>query len=227
MIVTRDDIILSSLRTLGILGLTQQPVGSLMTNASLALNMMIKQWMAKGVTLWKIGEVVVTMAASTRSYLLGPTTETTRPLRVLDQGNFIRNISAQFDVPITLLGRDDYMIYGNKFTPGIPNSIWYDPQLGDGVLYVYPCPVDNSREVHLMCQLPYDDIAQAADSPNFPEEWFSPLKWGLAREYLTEAGVDERTEARVEARYKEFVTDGLNFSVDEASTYFTYDNRSR
>lgn len=315
--ITRNELIKSSLRAAGKIGLTQTPTSELYSVASEALNIMIKQWMAKGVTLWKIQEVVVTLVPSVNKYPLGPTAgylssipvltggtgyngsstltfsapvafsgftgvtatgtlilasgvvvgvtitnpgsgyqpgfptvtlgapgsgatfgtpvlvgkTVQRPLRVLDQGNYIRNLATSpnyLDTPITLLGRNEYEMYGSKFSLGVVNSIFYDPQLGNGQLYVYTnVASDIQRELHLFCQLPFEDMDQAATAPDFPQEWFAPLKWGLTRDLIIELGADETTERRVEKRYAEVMGEGFNNSVDEASAYFTYDSRVR
>lgn len=316
--VTRNSIINAALRVTGDLGSTQIATNEQITFGSEALNIMIKQWMAKGVTLWKIQEVLVELVPSVNKYPLGPTagyvssvpvltggaaytlgslltfsapaafsgftgvtatgtlqlsggvvtgvtitnpgagyqpgfptisigapgagatfgepvlvgTTVPRPMRVLDQGNFIRNLATPpnyLDTPVTLLGRNEYEMYGSKFSLGVVNSIFYDPQLTNGQLYVYTNVADDSvdRELHLFCQLPFEDMDEAATAPDFPQEWFSVLKWGLARELVPESGTDEVTERRIESRYAEAIADGFNNSVDEASAYFTYDSRSR
>lgn len=157
--------------------------------------------------------------------VVGKTIE--RPLRILDQGNYIRIISSNNDTPIAMISKTDYNIYGYKASTGIPNSIYYDPQMGNGQLYVYPTPADSTRELHLFAQMPIVDMLLAGDVPDFPQEWFLALKFGLARELLVEYGADQATEARIERRYMEVVPELLEFSVEEASAYFTYDNRGR
>jgi len=317
--VNRNEIINAALRATGKIGLTQTVPAELTINASQAFNIMIKQWMAKGVTLWKIREVIVALVPNINKYPLGPTaayvssvpvltggaaytsgsqvlfsapvafsgwtgtaasgvlellagvvtgvtitsggggytednppimtvgapgsgatfgdpvlagTTVQRPMRVLDQGNFIRDLSTPpnyRDVSINLLARTDYEMYGSKFSLGVVNSIFYDPQLTNGQLYVYTNVADDSvdRELHLFCQLPFEDMDEATTTPDFPQEWFAPLKWGLARELVTELGCDETTERRIKEHYQETLSDGLNNSVDEASAYFTYDTRGR
>lgn len=228
--VTRNDIINAALRVVGVLGLTQTASATDITNATQALQLMLKNWAVKGTTLWKISELSVPLVADTRTYQIGPTATgtgavvTDRPLKVLDQGNFIRN-SDNEDTPITLLGRSDYEMYGSKLTTGIVNSIFYDPQLTNGVLSVYPTPSDSTRTLHLFVQTQYADMDSASSAPDFPQEWYAALKWGLARELVIEYGVDETTERRIERRYEECVPELLTASVDEGSAFFTYNNR--
>lgn len=236
--VTRDDIIKAAMRVTGKLGPTQAPNANQISFASQALNILVKEWMSKGATLWKIQEIIVALAANTSKYLLGPSATgatdpsgapfLVRPLRILDQGNFIRTLATSTDTPITMVGRSEYEMYGAKTSLGVVNSFFYDPQLTNGLLFVYPTPATSSTQVlHLFGQIPIADFNAAADLPDFPQEWFAALKYGLAREMVIEYGADETTERRIERRYQEALDSVLNFSVDEASAYFTYNNRFR
>ena len=233
--VTTQQIIDSALRIIGVEGLTQTMEPQWYTNASLYLNMMIKSWMAKGVTLFKIKELIVTLQSNVNNYQLGPSAlyitdinnvaVTDRPQKVVDQGNFVRIVSTNSDTPITLLGRDEYETYGVKTSQGVVNSIFYDPQEINGVLFVYPAPADTTRVLHIFVQMPYTDINNLTDNFDFPQEWYNALRWGLAREMMAEVGVDQQTESRIERHYAESITDVFNYSVDEATVYFTYDSR--
>jgi hypothetical protein len=79
--------------------------------------------------------------------------------------------------------------------------------------------------MHLQGQIIIDDTTAVGGLFDFPQEFLNAVKWGLCYEMLTEAGVDTTTEARVEKRYQMYVKEAFDFSVEEASSYFTYDNR--
>src|SRR5574340_306036 len=71
--VTRNDIINAALRAIGVLGLTQVPTANDYNYSSQALNLMIKEWQAKGANLWKILELTLPLVAGIRQYPIGPT----------------------------------------------------------------------------------------------------------------------------------------------------------
>jgi len=71
--VTRDEIIKSSLRTLGVIGVGETPITEDYTNCSEALNIMIKSWAKKGFPLWVYNSVQVTMLTDLGVYPIGPT----------------------------------------------------------------------------------------------------------------------------------------------------------
>lgn len=311
---TRNELINSVLRVLGVIGQTQAPTTEDYSFCSQALNLMIKSWTNEGATLWKIQELEVPMFVGVEKYPLGPTagylstlgvtitnggtggangtyaltitdagggtgatgtytisgntitavtitapgsayvtpilsfpsggitgTDITitpigltcvRPAKILDRGNYIRNEEILNDVSVLLISQTDYNMLGNKFTGGsIPCQIFYNPTFtttnDNGQMYVYPIPNTTgvSYTMHVFGQIMINDSVDPGSLFDFPQEFLNALKWGLAWELLTEYGVDVQTEARIEKRYTQYVKKALDFSVEEASTSFQYDNR--
>lgn len=309
---TRNDLIKAALRALGVIGQTQNPSPEDYTFCSEALNLMIKSWVNKGATLWKIQEISVPMVSGIALYPVGPTAgylatagvtitaggtgangtyalgiadagggtgatgtytvsggtisavtitapgsgyvtpllsfpsggvagqtvtivpiglTTSRVQRVLDQGNFIRNDTTSYDNPTFMISRNDYNNLGNKSTNGtVPSQQWYDPAFtttnDNGNLRVYPVPGPTiTHTMHLQCQVILNDTTAAGDLLDFPVEWLAALKWGLCHEVLPDYGVDERTEARIEKRYEQSISEAFAFSVEESSTRFSLDSQ--
>ncbi len=309
---TRNDLIKAALRSLGVIGQTQAPSPEDYTFCSEALNLMIKAWMNKGATLWKIQEILVPMVNTVPLYPIGPTAgylatsgvtitaggigtngtyalgiadagggttaagtytvsggtitavditapgsgyvspilsfpsggvagqdvtivpiglTTARVNRILDQGNFIRNDVTLYDNPISMISRNDYNGLGNKLTNGnTPSQFWYDPAFtttnDNGNLRVNPVPGPMiTHTMHLMGHIILDDTTAVGGLFDFPQEWLNCMKWGLAREMITEYGVDEKTEERIEKRFQEYKDEAFNFSVEESSTRFSYDSQ--
>jgi hypothetical protein len=71
--VTRNDIIDSALRTLGVIGIGETPQTEDYTNCAQALNIMIKSWAKKGWPLWTVQDLVIPMVSGVRVYPIGPT----------------------------------------------------------------------------------------------------------------------------------------------------------
>ena len=93
--VTRNDIIQSSLRLLGVLEEGAQPTAPAIESASLVLNMMLKDWMTDGIKLWTVTELNIPLKANQTTYTIGPSStydlNTNKPLRLIQ--SFLRNIS--------------------------------------------------------------------------------------------------------------------------------------
>ncbi len=70
---TRNDLINAVLRALGVIGQTQSPSPEDYTFCSQALNLMLKAWINKGATLWKIQVIQVPMVEGIPTYPIGPT----------------------------------------------------------------------------------------------------------------------------------------------------------
>ena len=154
---SRNKVIEGALRVLGVIGAGETPTPEDYDNCSQALNLYIKQLQTKGMPLWKVEDLQVPMAIGQNTYALGPTGDVicTRPLRVVMA--FIRNPQNQ-DTTLMCISRQEYMQQGYKPSQGIPNQVYYDPQLNNGVLYVYDTPSATGYTIHLQVQMPVDDI---------------------------------------------------------------------
>ncbi|OYV45502.1 MAG: hypothetical protein B7X06_04445 [Verrucomicrobia bacterium 21-51-4] len=227
--VSANDIINGAFRLTGAFGASDVIPAADTANALQALNIMVKSWQTMGYELWTVKELVLPMVASTTSYQIGPTATgtgalvTDRPLRISQA--FLRNDSQNTDTMLSILSRQEYEQLGAKSTLGVVNSIFYDPQLNNGVLYVYTTPSDASRSVHLFVQRPIQDFNATTDLPDFPQEWFQALKWGLASEIGMEYGVPPEVMNRIDARALAYSKEMSAWSQEEASMYFTMDMR--
>lgn len=128
-----------------------------------------------------------------------------RPLMLLDDA-FVRQTSSNADSPMSQYSRHEYERLGNKTSQGQPHSFYYDPQLDNGVIRVYPAP--NSATTYTMRftgQLPLQDVNLANENVDFPQEWFQALKWGLANETSIAAGLPEALIDRIEKRAVQYL----------------------
>lgn len=150
---------------------------------------------------------------------------TNRPLRVLDV--FLRTDATSQDIPLIPVARTDYDRLGNKTTVGQPNQYYYDNQQSQGLLTVYNPPQDNTRTVHAVMQRQIYDMVSASDNFDLPQEWLRAVKWGLADELSIEYGADKDIIQLVAMRAAQFIEECFDFSVEEASVYFTADLQMR
>jgi len=70
--VNRDEVINAAFRKIGVLGEGQTANSTAISNASQALNLMIKTWQAAGISLWKNKEIILFPQEDTVKYYLGP-----------------------------------------------------------------------------------------------------------------------------------------------------------
>ena len=143
------------------------------------LNMMCKHWQTKA-DLWPTKDVTVTLTPGTQSYTVGVGADvsTPRPLRLLSWRRRDSN-SNEVEGP-KVSSRQEYMSLPQKSTQGPVNVVYYDPQLSNGVLYVWP--TGNTNNATLICtfQRPLEDFDTTTDTPDFPQEWYLALVYNLA-----------------------------------------------
>lgn len=85
------------------------------------------------------------------------------------------------ETPLMLpLSREAYQRLPNKESEGSPNQIYYDPQLDNGVLNVWPVPEDAESWIEFTAMRPVDDLDEPTDSLCVPQDWFEPLAAELA-----------------------------------------------
>lgn len=74
--VTRSDIIAAALRRLGVYDAGEAIPGEETTSAAMALNLMVKEWSARGIDVWLRDEVTLFLQNDTKLYSLGTTHST-------------------------------------------------------------------------------------------------------------------------------------------------------
>jgi hypothetical protein len=230
--VTRNEIISASLRLLGVLEEGAVPNATAIENASLVLNMMIKDWMTDGIKLWTVEELTLPLVSGQTVYNIGPDSGndliTFKPLRLIQA--FLRNVSVTpyIDMPMTLISEQEYNILGSKFSQGAVNSVYYKPDVTYGVVKVFLTPNDSTAEtyeLHLNMQRPIYDMTGANQTFDFPSEWYQSLRWGLAAELAAEYGLtDQRINAIINrsASYKDRLS---AWDTEYNSTFFQPDVR--
>lgn len=240
--VTRDQIITLALRKLGVLEIGSTPDVDTLNNASMSLNLLIKQLSTEGLKLWKNSELIVPLVTNQTSYILGGSSSvlmydtqnptiaiTDRPLKCI-QG-FYRNkqVTPNIDTPVMVVSKQEYNLLGSKFSTGTANTIFYDVKAINGILYVYLTPDANASsniELHIVVQLPLNDITLGTDIPDFPNEWMNCLVWNLADQLAMEYGVPMNSRQEITARAGSYKTALSDWDVEASSTFFAPDFRS-
>ena len=230
--VTRNDIISASLRLLGVLEEGATPNPTAIENASLVLNMMIKDWMTDGIKLWTTTEIVLPLVAGQTSYSIGSDNTndlvTHKPLRLIQA--FLRNLSVDpfIDMPMTLISEQEYNILGSKFSEGAVNSVHYKPYVNHGIAKVFLTPNTSTAqnyELHLNVQRPIEDISGANQTFDFPSEWYQSLRWGLASELASEYGLTTERIAAIISRANSYKDRLAAWDTEYNSTFFQPDVR--
>lgn len=208
---------------------------------NIELNMMLKEWAVKGLKLWCYQQVLVPLVANQSVYTIGPTganVTAVRPLRVFENGNFLRQMNSgqPYDMPLKLIARSDYAEFGSKGSTGVPNTIYYQPGIdlasgatspstGYGTLYVYVTPSAPTlpRTVYLNAQRPIYDMNSDTDEFDLPSEWFNAIKAGMMYRMADYFEVSEDRQARLSMKADSALAACSDWSTEEAPTQIVPD----
>jgi hypothetical protein len=178
--------------------------------------------------LWARSEYTLALTLSTQSYNIGigQTVNIPKPLKITQA--ILHDTQTNVDIPMRILTRDEYLRLGNKTTTGQPIQIYYDPQRDHGTLYIYPPANSTSvsyKQIKFTYQRPFEDFDAATDNPDFPQEWFEALKYGLATRLAGEYAIplEERKQLMQEAIL--IKNEALGFGTEEGSFFITADYR--
>jgi hypothetical protein len=147
-----------------------------------------------------------------------------KPLKILQNGSFLRDRWGS-DSSLLQISRQEYDDMGAKGSLGVPNQFYYDVQLGNGVIYLLNVPIDNLSTIRFQIQRQFFDVVSGTDNFDFPQEWFQWLKWSGSAELAAEYGISEKLIPYFEQKAGKYEEECFSFSVEEASMYFTVDNR--
>jgi hypothetical protein len=129
-------------------------------------------------------------AAFSGTYVFNYTTQQQRPIQVLTA--VLRDVYAT-DIPLNIMTLQDYEVLPTKTqltSPADPTAIYYESQFanvlnvnGPGQLYT-DCGAaqDTTKHIHLVFLRPIMDFNNPGDNPEYPQQWYRPLCWGLSRE---------------------------------------------
>jgi hypothetical protein len=217
---TRAEIIKSSLRKIGALGDWEDPTSNQITASALALQAMVKAWMADGMPLWVIKEQAIAMTALASGQVtigLGQTVNVAKPLKVLQA--FLRRGSVDTDLIVTDRFSFNKLILN---ITGTPNTVYYQPLNSTGVLSCYPLPdvaTQAATSLVIHYQAMFEDMDTDSNDLGFPVEWTEAVIYGLAVRLAPEYGlsINERQQLKMEA--KEFKDVALSFGTEEGSLF--------
>jgi hypothetical protein len=227
--VNRNELILDALTLIGVRDMDESITNSDLQLASRTLNMMLKAWQTKGLQLWQRRSTSITMVASTTSYSMGPSgadVTVGRPLKIVEVR--LRETSTSDDTILTKLTQNEYLEMSNKSTTGQPHSYYYDPQLTNGQIYLYPTPDTTTASdytVQLTYHKPTDDMDAATDDFEFPQEWLEAIKYGLAVRLAPMYGVPLDVRKLLLLEFQPMLEEIESWDQEDGSIYLQYENR--
>lgn len=153
-------------------------------------------------------------AASEDGNVFAYTSLCNRPLYITEAR---LHLDSGTETPVHLVARNRYKGLSTKTSSGKANMAYYDPQLTDGRLYVWPTPDSVKDYLVLTCRMPVEDFDAAANDPDFPQEWLLPLAYNLA--VLVAPKFGEPVSADFAMRADRLLFDASSHDMDNGSLY--------
>lgn len=185
MATTGTDICTQALKKAGILGAGVDAEAEDLVDAQTDLNDMIAQWRRQRWLMFRL-ESLSFACTGALSYTIGPASNfviSPRPDRI--ESAFIRQLNPtanQVDSPLQLIeARETYSRIALKSQGSYPQYLWYDNKFPIGDLYPWPVPQATIYALHIQVKMVMDEITDMAADLSIPGEYFSAMKFNLAR----------------------------------------------
>lgn len=165
-------------------------------------------------------------AATSGNAVFAYTTKINRPQRLVEDAANWHSLAGN-DTSINIVSLQQYTNHTNKTTQGKVVDIFYDKQLGNGVLKVWPTPDDATDIVQFWYERILEDFDAAGNTPDFAIEWAEALILGLANKMAPSyAGktmsAQERKELKESADTALLVA--MNYDKENVSVFFQPNN---
>lgn len=155
-------------------------------------------------------------AAAATNVIYTYTNKAQRPLQIIQA--WIRDEN-DTDRPVNIVSRDEYYRYGDKFTAGSINSIYYDPQLTNGTLFVYSPESTVSNILEMVVYYPIEDMDAAANDFDCPAEWFMAIKYNLELALSPAYGTRAEQLKNIVGLASMYLDDAMSFDKEHTSVY--------
>lgn len=166
-------------------------------------------------------------AAASGNQVFSFTNRIEKPLRILSVRR-IRDLKAAStasgttEIPMLTLSSQEYFDLPSKNISGLPTHYYYNPDLTDGRLYLWPMPENNNIYFGITYERPLEDMDAAGNNPDFPAEWLDALTYQLAYRLAPAFGKDKNM---VQPEASELLRDLLDWDTEVESVYFIFDQR--
>ena len=124
------------------------------------------------------------------------TSRATKPLRILSMrrvtGIDSGATTTQSEIPMLPLSHEDYFNLPVKTSNGLPTHYYYNPDLTDGKLYLWPRPDDPEMRMHFTFERQLEDFDASTDNPDLPSEWLEAITYQLAVRLAPAFGKDQK-----------------------------------
>jgi hypothetical protein len=164
-------------------------------------------------------------AATSGNVVFTYTTKINRPQRIDDESTYWHSIAGN-DTPIDMISRSDYSQITNKTTEGKVVKAYYDKQLTNGILKVWPTPDLATDVIKFSYERILEDFDASGNTPDFAIEWGEALILGLAYKMAPSAPIKDPNElTRLKNQADEALAIAMTYDREDVSVVFQLDLR--
>lgn len=182
-----------------------------------SLNIMFADWANRGINLWTIDQVTLSLVSGTSSYNLNSYDVDVLEaiVRVFDSVGG----STFSDVAIERISRSDYLNLPDKTTTGRPSQFFVERK-ETPVLYVYPTPDDRTTYQFISYRISrIDDVTASAQDQEVPSRFIPCMTTGLAYQIALKKNPQKASILKIE--YEEAFNRAAEEDRDRASISLT------
>lgn len=128
------------------------------------------------------------------------TTKLNKPLRILTArraSGYDGNPGTLQEVLMSVMSYQDYQNMTSKYVNGTPNQYAYLPGTLSGTLYLWQRPAFGSDRIHFTYERIIEDVDEATDNFDLPQEWLEVITWQLAVRLGTSYGRGEKVNKEI------------------------------
>jgi hypothetical protein len=214
--LTRDSIIESALRKLGVLAEGVSANSTQITTAAEALNGVVALFQTKGMPLWKRVTQTVPLVLGQQAYTI---TDAVKVPQVVLQ--YVNN-STQYEL-IEKSMYDFNQLPQGTINAGMPVHYYFQPGLSDGTITIWPAPdagAVTNNQLAVVKQKKFDGFFASGETPDFPSYYTKAIVYSLACDLAPEYGVPLQDRQILKAEAKEFTDDAFDYGDEDGSLLF-------
>ncbi len=195
---------------------TEMRTGYDLRSARRSLNIMLLDWVNRGLNLWTVTEASLTLVSGTKTYSLADDCIDVLEAVVRDGSG-----ATQVDYNLTRLSVSTYAQTSNKNTSSRPTSYYVDRQ-NRGTMTLYPEPNDSTQTVSYWYVRRIEDFgADNTNNADMPERFIPALISGLAFNIALKRPELEQRIPVLKALYEEAYELAASEDRTKASLVFT------
>ena len=122
--------------------------------------------------------------------------------------------ASDYEIPIQLQSREDYMTLPNKTQQGTVIQAFYDRQEPQGKLYVWNAPSTAVEYLNFTAEREIAIIVDSTDTFDLPAEWYLAIAYNLARLLVPKIGCSTERAQIIRAEAQDYLDQALSFDSD-------------